>query len=80
MKYSPRFNPKKSPTGVSTLGSDSPSQYMRRISFFKCCGSGAAMVNQMWLTIPGPSDVHQDLRGARFDPESIGIPAGAVIA
>src|SRR5882672_8796999 len=45
--YSPRFRPKKSPMGASTLGVASPSQYIRSTSFLRWYFSCEAMVTQM---------------------------------
>src|SRR5207249_8058118 len=41
--------------GASTLGVASPSQYMRRTSFFRWKSSGLAMVTQTCVMTPGPA-------------------------
>src|SRR6266403_4136303 len=46
--------PKKSPMGTSTLGSVSPSQYIRSTSSRKWNGLGELMVNQMCRMEPAP--------------------------
>src|SRR5882762_575878 len=46
--------PKKSPIGTSTLGSVSPSQYIRSTSSRKWKGLGESIVNQICRTEPAP--------------------------
>src|SRR5579863_6059381 len=46
--------PKKSPMGTSTLGSASPSQYMRITSSRRWLGLGDAIVNHMCRISPAP--------------------------
>src|SRR5882724_4583856 len=46
--------PKKSPIGTSTLGSVSPSQYIRSTNSRKWNGLGELMVNQMCRMEPAP--------------------------
>ena len=46
--------PKKSPTGTSTDGDSSPSQYIRRSMRLRKYGSEEAIVIQIIVTTPGP--------------------------
>ena len=53
-KYSPNPRPKKSPRGASTLGFDSPSQYIRKTSAFNSSPLSFVSVIQIWVISAGP--------------------------